>query len=175
MCWTFVLLLLLAPLAVHAETKETTVRGALSVGSLDSGIEGTNGGCSFLTNSRLGKSVFKTCKFQDECEITGIIDDKDNLVAIKSIRKIDTTMEPSGEEIIQAVKWAYIQNNDADSSLLTVANIIITRYQRIKPAKNISWAFHYEITIQQPGTQPTTIDSGHVNITNIDSNWHYYK
>lgn len=80
-----------APSAVNKNvSKQITVRGTISVGTLDSGIEDENGkGAMFLTNSNEGNKIFAVCKSGDLCEITGnVVGEYSQLTSVTKVNLI---------------------------------------------------------------------------------------
>lgn len=66
--------------------QETTVTGKVTVGSMDSAIELENGdSVSFLTDSAIGKKIFATCKVEDLCAVTGVMDNNEGFSSFSSV------------------------------------------------------------------------------------------
>lgn len=170
-----VLILFVAPPA-YAENRTVTIRGPLLVGSSDSGIEGLSHGCVFLTDSDIAQTVFSTCKFQDECEITGIIDQNENLLSIFKIRKIDINNEPSNSVIISAACWASSIDQSLNSKSLSVVSLeILESYSEILNEETF-WSYKYKLTINAKGNPETTQPHpAIVRIVKRGDTWQYYR
>jgi hypothetical protein len=67
-----------------------TIVGRIAVGQLDSAIEVSDQrDIVFLTNSEVGTVIFKTCGFDDWCQIIGQIErsnDLEILILVKSVK-----------------------------------------------------------------------------------------
>lgn len=65
---------------------QITVTGTIKVGTLDSGIESSNGWYSFMTRSEAANKIFKTCKMDDRCRVTIITTPQSDI--IKKVLKV---------------------------------------------------------------------------------------
>jgi hypothetical protein len=68
---TAAMLFLASAALAQTPPAETTFRGPLTVGTLDSSIGEDPQSATFLTDSEVGQKIFEVCKVDDRCEVTG--------------------------------------------------------------------------------------------------------
>lgn len=80
-----------AILPAHAQVaqKESTLRGSLNIGTLDSSIGDEGNSAVFLTNSEVGRKIFAVCNERDHCEVTGkVAGPLPQLMSVSRVRSI---------------------------------------------------------------------------------------
>ncbi|WP_127754295.1 hypothetical protein [Devosia sp. 1566] len=77
----------------------STLRGEVSVGTLDSAI----GEYSFLTDSTVGDAIFASCQMGDLCEIQALVQNE-QIVAVASAKKVP--VGPPSPEAVYDTRYA---------------------------------------------------------------------
>lgn len=81
--------------AVLAADKMMTIKGIVSVGTLDSSIDTSDDkGYVFLTDSEVGNKIFKVCQADDLCQVTGLIGDG-YINSVVTVKKCPSHLLPS--------------------------------------------------------------------------------
>jgi len=113
-----VLVLLLAVAPAHAGKYRTiTCKGKILFGTNDSGIYGLTNECGWLTKSAIGARIFKVCQVDDDCEVTGVVDENDWFVRVSRVRMVDTSSEPPVDVIKEsACKSCLLDTNNCELS-----------------------------------------------------------
>ena len=164
------------PAIVHSKT--VTIRGPLLVGSSDSGIEGLGQDCNFLTDSKIGSTIFTQCQHLDECEITGSINSKGTLTSVQKVRKIDTNFEPANETILDAACWISSIESERQTCKAYPASILL---QNVK-AKHLNtnganlWLYTFDVHFKESPNAPSDYIGRHsVQISKQGDKWALFK
>lgn len=68
---------------------QKVLTGTIGIGTLDSGITGPEGWFGFMTRSPEGDKIFQTCKMDDNCKITALVNpDSEFIQSVISVEKI---------------------------------------------------------------------------------------
>lgn len=167
-------LILLVAIPVWAENRTVTIRGVVDWGTLDSGIYGFETYCKFLTDSTIANHVFATCKFLDDCELNGIINNDNELVSIKSIRKIDTNKEPSVETLTEGAYWSLSALDKFKKGSLSFDDIAISNLHSVQTDGETFWEYDFKMTDKRT-SPPQELGSGKVRLVKRGDKWLFYR
>jgi hypothetical protein len=167
-------LFLLVAVPVCAEDKTVTIRGVVDSGTLDSGIYGLEPYCTFPTDSKIANDVFSVCKFLDDCEIHGTINKDNELVSIKSIRKIDTNKEPSVATLTEGAYWSLSALDRFKIGSLSFDEIAIFNLRSVQKDSEKFWEYEFNMTDKRTPT-PQELGSGTVRLVKRGDKWHFYR
>ncbi len=108
------------PFPGKGTVRKSTI-GRIVVGSTDSAIEvrGGDGGKSygFLTQSKVGREIFKFCQMDDECRIEGDFnEDREWIDAVSHVEKLGSAQAGEKTTALQSTNAAAVATEDDDST-----------------------------------------------------------
>lgn len=84
-----ILVLLLISQIVNAAEKQMTVTGKVDAGTMMSNIVTSEGkSYAFVSDSKVGNKIFKVCKVDDLCMVTGLVENDEIIQSVISVKKM---------------------------------------------------------------------------------------
>lgn len=171
------LAIVLLPFTAPAANRTVTVRGPVGVGTSDSGIDGLTPDGTFLTDSKIAKTIFAVCGFGDECEVKGEVNEHGVFQSISKVRKIDTEIEPSADVIKE--KAGLIANIDhlIQNGTVSIESIEIKKTDKHIIGNETYWYFEFQLAIHVKGirAKPYQIGTYTMRLVKRDGFWALYR